>query len=642
MKKRILLLTNPPWIKTGLAENAKTLLSYLWKTGKYEIAQYCSQVSENDPNLKLTPWKSYGCLPTDPASVQQLNQDPGKARDAAYGAWNIDKVIKEWKPDIFVGSDDIWGFGKSNYMDKSWWKQINTAIHITVDSLPVLEQAFEQAEHTKNFFTWAKFATKAMHRYGPKYAHVKQIYGAMDTEKFSPISPQEKAALRKKFGLKDTSTIFLFVGRNQLRKQMVQCLEAFGQFKRENPQADVKLWFHTSYSEKSNGWDLPKMAGYYGVNMADILATYTCKTCGEWFVAPYGGEDLNCPSCKAEKSVVTVNIIHGVPDSQMKQIYGISDACISAFSSGGLEYHNVQSLLCAKPLASTNYSCGEDFCEQEFVYTLGFTTYTEQGTNFIKATTSIVDIKKYMHKVWKTSPSDLIKWGERGRVWAKKTFSIETIGAQWERVFDTMDKVDWDKVNLEVKPKNDQFAFPQIEEENKFISTLYNEILNMDEPSHGDGFKHWKAKLKDGMKREDIYNYFISVARDENNKNNSQKASQDFWNQLDKTTGKKRALFVVKESMGDCLLMTQLFESFHEQYPNHDLYVACDPKFMAVFAGNPHVFRILPYQGFMEQEMACIGAGQKESFFDVFMHPAIQSQRQLNYLSNGKIAHTLT
>lgn len=641
MKHRILLHTNPPWLKTGLAENARTLLKHLWKTGKYEIAHYCSQVSEADPNLALTPWKSYGALPSDPRLIHELNQDQGKARNVAYGSWNIDKVIKDFKPTIYLMSDDIWAAPKADYQEKPWWKQINSILHVTVDSLPVLEQAFEQAQDTQHYLTWAKFAANEMKRVGPKFAHVGQIYGAMNIDKFAPITPEERANLRKKFNLPETTTVFLFVGRNQLRKQFVQCLEAFAHFKRENPTADAKLWFHTSYSEQAAGWNIVKMAGYYGLNMQDILATYTCKTCGEWFVHPYIGEDIKCPACGAEKSLITVNIVHGVPEEQMKYIYGISDACLSAFSSGGLEYHNVQSLLCAKPLASTGYSSGADFVEQPFVHTIGHTTYIEHGTNFIKATANPRDITAFMKKVWRMIPRDREIWGDKGRTWAKTTFGIDAVGKQWEALFDSMPIPDWDKINLSVPPKNDAFPFPQIDDEDQFIDTLYREILRMDEPRHGDGFKNWKTQLKQGMKREDIYAFFINVARQENAKN--QAAPAPFSDQLDKT-GRKRGLITIRQSMGDCLMVSQLFESFHIQYPDHDLYVACQPKFFQIFEGNPLIHRLLPHQDFMEQEMACIGSGQKrgEQLFDVYINPAVQSQDKLNYLSNGKIAQSLT
>lgn len=642
MRHRILFHSNPCHLKTGLAENSKTLLKYLYRTGKYDIAHYCSQTSIADPNLSKTPWKSFGCLPTDPRAIQELNGDPGKARDASYGAWNIDNVVKEWKPSIYLGSDDIWAAPKGYYMDKPWWKQINAILHMTVDSLPVLEQAYEQAELTKHYYTWARFAMKEMQSRSPKCSHVGQIYGAMDTTKFAPISDNERFDLRRRFGISDNAVVFLFVGRNQLRKQFIHCLEAFAHFKREFPQADAKFHFHTSFSERGAGWDISKMAAYYGIKLDDILCTYVCKTCGNWHINSYKGEDIDCPYCGAQKSMITANIVHGVPDDQMKYVYGVSDACVSAFSSGGQEYHNSQSLLCGKPLASTNYSSGADFCEQPFVYTLGFSTYIEHGTNFIKASTNPRDIKQFMVKTWKSSRRELVEWGFKGREWAVKTFSIETIGAQWERLFDSMPPVDWATINLTREPKNDQFPFPDIADETQFITSLYTNILKMNEPEHGDGFRNWREVLKKGTPRQSVYDYFINEARKENGK--TQPAGADFWSMIDKTTGRKRGLLVVKESIGDIIMISSLFKSFHEQHPETDLYVAADPKYHELLYGNPLIHKVLPYLPAMEQEMLMAGAGQldSEAYFDCFYHVCIQTQRLLSYLSQPSPAFDLT
>ncbi len=605
-------------------------MKYLYKLGKYELAWYCSQVSENDPNLSLTPWKSYGALPSDPQSIQQLNQDPGKMRDATYGSWNIDKVIKDFKPDVMIGSDDAWAFGKGNFLDKPWWKKINSILHITLDSYPILDQAFEQAEHTKTYLTWAKFAQKDMKRRSPKCQHVGQIYGAMDTDQFSPIKLEEKSELRKRFGIGPNTVIFNYVFRNQLRKSANLILEAFARFKQENPTADVKLHFHTSVSEMGQGWNLPKMMAYYGIANTDVLFTYVCKQCGQWHVSPYLGEDINCPYCKAEKSMITTNIIHGVPANEMKYVYGIADAAFSVMTSGGQELTSCQSMLCGLPLACTNYSCGEDFCANPDVFSLSWHPYHETGTNFVKAATDVGDIKKFMQKIWRMSPRDVKILGERGRQWAKKTFSIETIGAQWEQLIDSLPAVDWSTIDLTSQVKNDQYPFPQIEDPDKFLTALYMEILKMDERPDGEGRKHWLQRMKEGMKREDIYNFFIGVAKQENTKQGV--SQQDFWSLIDKTTGRKRAIFVIRESLGDCLMCTQLFESFHQVYPNHDLYIATKEVNFPIFAGNPYVFKTLPYMDVMAQEMAMCGAGQKEKYFDVFLMPAVGSQIHLKYL----------
>ena len=136
------------------------------------------------------------------------------------------------------------------------------------------------------------------------------------------------------------------------------------------------------------------------------------------------------------------------------------------------------------------------------------------------------------------------------------------------------------------------------------------------------------------MNRRDIYNYFISVAQQENQKNGVGGA-KEFGELLDKNTGRKRILYVMKESGGDCLISTQLFEGIHKKYPDSDLYVACDPKFKNFFIGNPYIYKLLDYHPFMENELVMIGAGRPESeqYFHVYMHPGILTQRQLHYLS---------
>lgn len=647
-RHRILLQTNPCYLKTGLAENAKTLLKYLYKRG-HTVAHYMTQGTPvNHPLIATTPWQSFGCIPNDQNLINQINADPNLARDASYGSLNIDAVIKEFKPTIWIGSDDLWSFSLANYAEKPWFNRINSIHHITVDSVPVLEQAYEQAKLSKIYLTWAKFAVREMQaegkRRGADMSHVSSIYGAMDTTAFSPITAAEKANLRRQFGIPDDTVIFLFVGRNQLRKSFLAAIEAYARFKKEHPNVKSALHFHTSFSEKGQGWDIPKRAAEYGVSAQEILCTYVCKTCGAWFVAPYGGEDLDCPACGGKKTIVTTNITNGVPADQMRLVYGLSDACISAFTSGGLEYHNVQSLLCGKTLACTNYSCGEDFCLDEtkgFVTPLRWHPYYEQGTNFTKAATDVGDLASFMRSHVRTPKAALEAAGERGRAWAVKTFGIEAIGAQWEKLFDSLPVVDWSTIDI-TKPaaKNDTFPMPTMSDNTEWVKTLYREILVMNVTDHDTGLSHWLTKLSDGIARQAIYDYFISVAKQENQKNGHGAAVQstDLWSVIDKTTGRKRIAFVIKESIGDCLICTQLFESLHEEYPNHDLYVITNPQYVSLFDGNPYVFRVIPWFPSAENELALTGAGQSEAPFNVFMHPGILTQRQLDYLTQKEVA----
>jgi glycosyltransferase involved in cell wall biosynthesis len=642
-KKKILLHTNNPVLKTGLGENCRYLMEYLLKkcSDKFEVVLFCSQTQVNDPVLQMLPCKAYGSIPADPALLHQLNQDPAKARSVAYGGYYIDEVIQKEKPDIIWMSDDIWSF--DGFYDKKYFNKINSVYHITVDSRPVLEEAFKQAEKCPNYFVWTKFAAEEMKKFGPKYAHVKHVYAAFDTEDFKPISKQEKLDWRKKFNIEENTTLFTMMNRNQLRKGHLYCVQAFQKFKKEFPFAKAKLHFHTSYSEKGNGWDIPKMIAYYGIKNEDILCTYICKNCGKWHIAPYQGEDINCPYCGAEKSMITPTIGLGIPDNEMKYMFGIADAGLSIFDSGGFEKMSGASLLCGLPTAITNYSCGEDFEGQPGVTSIKYDTYYQPQTNFIKAASNVESIKNFMVKIFNMEEKQKVKIRETAREWALNTFSTEAIGRQWENIFDKLDYVNWDNYNFSSEEKNDQYSLPSNYKEldnDSYITLLYKEILKMDEGKDGAGRANWHAQIKKGLSREDIYKFFIKTASEENSKNKK----VDFSSLIDKNPNKKRALFVIKESRGDCLIATQLFESLHEQHPDTDLYVACDPQFMNIFAGNPYVYKILPYQPFMEQEMICIGAGQnkEDNLFHYYFHPCIGTQRLLNYLSDTNIAFSLT
>ena len=59
-KKKIVFQSDYSLAKTGFGRNAKAVLSYLYKTGKYDIVHYCCGMNWSNPELKRTPWKSVG------------------------------------------------------------------------------------------------------------------------------------------------------------------------------------------------------------------------------------------------------------------------------------------------------------------------------------------------------------------------------------------------------------------------------------------------------------------------------------------------------------------------------------------------------------------------------------------------------
>ena len=99
MKKKILFHSDFALAKSGFGRNAKAILSHLYKTGKYDIVQYCCGMNYSNQNFRNTPWKSIGTLPDNQQEVRALESDPTEYRRASYGSKYLDKVIKEEKPE---------------------------------------------------------------------------------------------------------------------------------------------------------------------------------------------------------------------------------------------------------------------------------------------------------------------------------------------------------------------------------------------------------------------------------------------------------------------------------------------------------------------------------------------------------------
>ena len=438
--KTVLYHSNNSKAFTGFGKHCKNMLRYLQKTGKYKLVEFANGMPWGDPNRMNKPWTCQGSLPNNPSVIQQLNANPDRGRAAGYGAEMIDLAIKEYKPDVYIGVEDIWGF--SGFWDKPWWNKINHMIWTTLDSQPILPQAIEAAPKTKNFFAWSSFAEKDLKAMG--HDHVGTLHGSINTEDFYKLSDIERHNLRQSFNLSD-EFIIGFVFRNQLRKSVPNLLDGFKAFKKDCPKA--KLFLHTNWSE---GWDIPRLIKEKGINNSDILTTYCCKNCGFYSIAEFQGQGIDCPVCGAQKSLNTTNIQHGVNEKQLNEIYNLMDVYCHPFTSGGMEIPIFEAKLTELITLVTNYSCGEDSCTPESGgLPLEWAEYREPGTQFIKASTYASSIAKQLKKVWQMKQHKKYELGKKARQFTIDNYSIDVIGKKLEDIIDNMPDVDyeydWDK-----------------------------------------------------------------------------------------------------------------------------------------------------------------------------------------------------
>ena len=624
-KKTVLIHSNFTRAFTGFGKNKKNIMRYLYDTGKYNLIELANGIEWEAPSTKLLPWTCRGSLPR-PQEMQGLTTE--QQREQGYGSKLVDRAIKEFKPDVYIGMEDIWAF--NGYHTKPWWNKVNTMIWTTLDSLPILPQAIEYAPKIKNYYVWASFAEKAMNELG--YNNVKTLRGSLDKNNFYKLSDDKRDALRKNNGLSD-EFIVGFVFRNQLRKSVPNILEGFKQFKEANPTSKARLLLHTHWSE---GWDIQRLLKEKGIDHSDILTTYVCNKCGTYHISPFKGQEHKCSSCGTEKSVNTTNTGRGVSDAQLNEVYNLMDVYCHPFTSGGQEIPIQEAKLTELITLVTNYSCGEDCCTEESGgLPLDWTEYREPGTQFIKASTSPESISSQLSKVHAMTEQERDDWGKKSRQWTVDNFSIEVIGKQLEDIIDEMPPVEYDYETSHMEFNPDYQPTGNYASNEEFIIDIYKNILKDDVDQNSQGFKHWMTKLQQGQSYQEVLNYFKHVAVREKQK--SQIPSMESL--LAKEGKAKKIAIVIPQSEVDVLLINSLLKNFKSQYKKHDLYVFTNPQYYPYIDDNPAVYKLMPYNPSIENQLVMEGCNDHGGYFDMTFYPHATTQKSLCYLHNGANKH---
>jgi glycosyltransferase involved in cell wall biosynthesis len=626
-KRKIVLHSNHCRMKTGFGKHMKHLLTHLHKNKKYEVVEFANGKKWNDPVLSMMPWKAYGSLPIEQNLVTEINSDQQKLRKAGYGHYKVDDLIKQEKPDIYLGIEDIWGL--ENFWKKNWWKKINSIIWTPIDSLPLLDKHLDGARNTQHIIVQASFAKKALEEKGLQNVHLMPV--PLDTKNFYRLKNKERLELRSKFNINEDDFIIGFVFRNQLRKSVPNLLEGFRLFKNKNPDSKAKLLLHTHWLE---GWDILKLITEKNISISDILTTYYCDKCKQYEIKPFAGQDLDCRFCGSKKSQQTAQVTRGVSEGQLNEIYNLMDVYCHPFTSGGQEIPIQEAKLTELITLVTNYSCGEDYSSQESGgLPLNWTEYREPGTQFIKASTSSNHISEQIEAVFNMSKPDRLKTGKRARDFVIDFCSIDSVCKKFTNLLDKIPPSSWD-YDFSYVQKNPNYAMPDIQDDREWIIDLYKNILKVEQPEQEEenGIIHWQHRLKTDLNRDQVYRHFIKVAVDENSKENKIK----FEDLLDKDDEGRRILFVMPESETDIFNSTSLLKYIKDQYPDHNIYFATKQENINILNGNPYIHRTVLYDDVMNNHLWSEGQSSYNGMFEFVLIPNGNTDKFKNYIHGNK------
>jgi glycosyltransferase involved in cell wall biosynthesis len=637
-KKKILFHSNCSRVLSGFGKNARNVLTYLHKTGKYELVELANGVNENAKALGLFPWKCRGTFPDDPKIEKGVEKDNKLKARAGYGHLTIEKIIEEEKPDVYIGAEDIWAF--DTFCEKRWWNKLNTVLWVTIDSSPILESAINASKATDNFFCWSHFATKEMIERGA--TNTKTLHGPVDSKNFHKLKEEEREELRKEKGIED-EFIIGFVFRNQLRKSVPNLLDGFIKFKKENPTSKAKLLLHTDWSE---GWDIPRLIKEKDMERTDILTTYFCKECGKYEVKPFQaetrkkGEKQDCPFCLSPKSQNTISVHKGPSEKQLNEIYNLMDVYCHPFTSGGQELPIQEAKLCELITLVTDYSCGQDCSSEDSGgMPLSWNEYREPGTQFIKASTCPHSIASKLARSFSMNKSKKKKMGEKARKFVLDNYSTKSVCEKLMKVIDGYAEVDWDYNMSTLRPDlNYKPDFSMTDE--TFVKDMYKKMLKLDISKAQDVYDYLLKKIREGTSKEKIYKALRdNAARELEDEKPKEHGIEDY---LDNEGQENRLAIVLPESIGDVFLATSLLKDLKNTYPAHNIYFITKREYFEILEGNPFIHRVVPYTPICSDVLHLEGYSGREDrvdhegYFDIAILLHVNNQRVLNYTRNGR------
>jgi glycosyltransferase involved in cell wall biosynthesis len=606
-KKRILIHSNAHTAFTGFGKNSKNILKYLFKTNKYDIYELGNGKKWSE-NKDYYPWQFYGSLPDDPNILNSLNSNPELARSASYGLLTIDKAVELINPDVYIGIEDVWAFSET--VKKNWWNKTNCMVWTTLDSLPILPDAINMASKIKNYYVWSSFAEKAMHKIGIN--HVKTLHGSIDEKNFFKLSANEKSNLRKKFNISNQDFIIGFVFRNQLRKTVGDLIAGFKIFQTKNPELNSKLLLHTNWAE---GWDIPRLLSDHGVDFSDVLTTYHCNICKNYIVNSFHGNCTNCVICKSQNSLCTTSVINGVSEKQLNEIYNLMDLYVHPFTSGGQEIPIQEAKLTELITLVTNYTCGEEMCTEESGgFPLLWSPYREIGTQFIKASTSPLDIANKIEFVYKLDSESKNKLGKIARKYVIDNYSFNVIGKKLESIIDNMPEVDFNYSKSLKLPNPNYIPQNVYQSDIDFIIDLYKNILSIDMSKNDKDVFGWVNKLRAGENPVNIVNYFKQTALKQTQNQNNFKIND----LIDVNDGYKKIAIVIPNDLYISLLLSLFIKPLKQKYKDYKIYIFTEKFYSNIFFEySDCIEKILPLFPNCNNKLYMEGHGDHQGFFEI-------------------------
>ena len=432
-KLRILWCGESSFLNTGYAIYAKELLTRLYNTNKYKIAEMGCYAAADAPQLAEVPWRFYPTLPLNDSENNIYNSNVANQ----FGEWRFNDICLDFRPDVVIDIRDWW---MVEYQERSAFRRFfKWAIMPTVDSSPQQDQYINSYMNADAVFTYSEYGTRVLEE--NSNGHIKIIDTASPGANFEDFKPvPNKNQHRQSFGFMDNVNIVGTVMRNQRRKLYPNLIASFRKMLDENPEMkpNTYLYMHTAHPDL--GWDIPYFLKKY--NMSNhALFTYKCQSCGHFFPSFYQDVVSTCTRC-GNQSAHMPNTNNGVEPKELGAILNWFDVYVQYSVCEGFGMPQVEAAACGVPIITVNYSAMESVgkaLKAEMVEPKHF--FWDSPTHSERAIPDDDELISKIKKIIKMPKSLRSKKGMDAYMGVKKNFTWEKASQAWERYLDSVEPI---------------------------------------------------------------------------------------------------------------------------------------------------------------------------------------------------------
>jgi len=465
-KKRILMVGEHHIAKSGFGLYTREILSRLHKTDKYVLAELSCFNPGVEPSR--VPWKVYPNVP-HPEDKEQ-NKLYNRDQENAFGKWRFDQVVLDFRPDIVFDIRDFWMLAyEENSLLRPYFHWI---VAPTVDSLPQRDawmQTFCNADVALAHTDWAiDYMKDSPYNIKAKYS----VSDSVDSDVFKPIN--FSTSFNRHNHLVPNPDKAFIVGsvlRNQKRKLIPNLFGVIRDFKALTKNPNVYLYLHTSYPEKQ-GWEIPELLLEYGI-YNNVLFTYYCQSCKKPSALFWSGSSTVCPFCK-QKNAGFPNVVKGLTDNQLKNIYNLFDVYVQYAICEGLGIPQLEAAACGIPIFCVDYSAMSEVSTKLEGTKIPYTLFKELETNAFRAVPDDRSLVRELYQYRELTEEQIEEKKNKIRENLILNYSWDKTAERYIELFDSLEpKNIWDKP-LTINPG---LKVPENTSNREWVSFIIKEVL---------------------------------------------------------------------------------------------------------------------------------------------------------------------